>query len=192
MRWLLNTVYVLLLAALSPLIAWRVLRHGRYRRGLAEKLFGQVTIQNDGRPIAWFHAVSVGEVIQLQKVVGEFRKQTSDRIAVLVSTSTDTGFDLAQQRFPGCQLTWFPLDFSWAVRNAIRRIRPALVVLMELELWPNFIAECERRSVPVAVINARLSERSHRGYSRVRWLLAPLFRYLNPVQLFFFSGRYHT
>ncbi len=181
MRWLLNTAYALMLTALSPLIAWRLLKHGRYRRGLAEKLFGRLTIRHDGRPIAWFHAVSVGEVIQLQKVVDEFRSQTSDRFAVLISTSTDTGYDLARQRFPGCQLTWFPLDFSWAVREAIRSISPALVVLMELELWPNFLAECRTRLVPVAVVNARLSERSHRGYSRILWLIAPLFRHLNLV-----------
>lgn len=181
MRWLLNIVYLLLLTALSPLIAWRALRHGRYRRGLAEKLFGSVTIRHDGRPIVWFHAVSVGEVIQLQKVVDEFRSQTSDRFAVLVSTSTDTGYDLARQRFPGCQLTWFPLDFSWAVSEAIRIVNPVLVVLMELELWPNFLAECRTRLVPVAVVNARLSERSHRGYSRIHWLIAPLFRHLDLV-----------
>ena len=181
MRWLLNIVYLLLLTALSPLIAWRALRHGRYRRGLAEKLFGSVTIRHDGRPIVWFHAVSVGEVIQLQKVVDEFRSQTSDRFAVLVSTSTDTGYELARQRFPGCQLTWFPLDFSWAVCEAIHSIDPALVVLMELELWPNFLAECRARFVPIAVVNARLSERSHRGYSRILWLMAPLFRQLNLV-----------
>ena len=181
MRWLLNTAYVLMLTALSPLIAWRLLKHGRYRRGLAEKLFGRLAIRHDGRPIAWFHAVSVGEVIQLGKVVDEFRTQTSDRFSILVSTSTDSGYDLARQRFPGCQLTWFPLDFSWAVREAIRRISPALVVLMELELWPNFLAECHTRLVPVAVVNARLSERSHRGYSRILWLIAPLFRHLNLV-----------
>lgn len=175
MRWLLNTVYLLLLTALSPFIAWRVLRHGRYRQGIAEKLLGRLSTVNDGREVAWFHAVSVGEVIQLQKVVDEFRRQTSDRFSIVVSTSTDTGFELAIKRFPDCQVTWFPLDFSWAVANAVRTVRPSLVVLMELELWPNFLAECQRRQVPVAVINARMSERSHRGYSRIRKLMAPLF-----------------
>lgn len=174
MRWLLNIAYLLLLTALSPLIAWRVLRYGRYRKGLAEKLLGRLPA-HDGAELVWFHAVSVGEVIQLQKVVDEFRRQTSDRFRILVSTSTDTGFELAIKRFPDCHVTWFPLDFSWAVTNAVRTVRPGLVVLMELELWPNFLAECQRRHVPVAVINARMSERSHRGYSRIRKLMAPLF-----------------
>jgi 3-deoxy-D-manno-octulosonic-acid transferase len=175
MRWLLNTVYLLLLTALSPFVVWRMLRHGRYRKGIAEKLLGQLPTLNDGREAVWFHAVSVGEVIQLQKVVDEFRRQTSDRFSIVVSTSTDTGFELAIKRFPDCQVTWFPLDFSWAVANAVRAVRPSLVVLMELELWPNFLAECQRRLIPVAVINARMSERSHRGYSRIRKLMAPLF-----------------
>lgn len=175
MRWLLNTIYLMLLTALSPFIAWRVLRHGRYRKGIGEKLLGRLPNVNDGREVVWFHAVSVGEVIQLQKIVDEFRRQTSDQFSIVVSTSTDTGFELAIKRFPDCHVTWFPLDFSWAVANAVRAVRPSLVVLMELELWPNFLAECQQHQIPVAVINARMSERSHRGYSRIRQLMAPLF-----------------
>ena len=175
MRWLLNAAYVLLLVSISPVITWRMFRHGRYRQGLAEKVLGRVDFRADGRPVVWFHAVSVGEVIQLQKVVDEFRRRTRDEFQIVVSTSTDTGWDLVQKRFADCQKTWFPLDFSWAVSQAIRRIRPAQVVLMELELWPNFLAECHRLDVPVSIINARMSERSHRGYCRIRLLLKPLF-----------------
>ena len=175
MRWLLNAAYVLLLVSISPVITWRMFRHGRYRQGLAEKVLGRVDFRADGRPVVWFHAVSVGEVIQLQKVVDEFRRRTRDEFQIVISTSTDTGWELVQKRFADCQKTWFPLDFSWAVSEAIRRIRPAQVVLMELELWPNFLAECHRLDVPVSIINARMSERSHRGYCRIRLLLKPLF-----------------
>ena len=175
MRWLLNTVYLLLLTVVSPFIAWRTIRHGRYRSGIREKLLGRLTLPSDSREVIWFHAVSVGEVVQLRKIVDEFRRQTADRFRVLVSTSTDTGFELALKRFSDCQVAWFPLDFSWAVRNAVHSVQPAMVVLMELELWPNFLAECQRENVPVAVINARMSVRSHRGYSRIRSLMAPLF-----------------
>jgi 3-deoxy-D-manno-octulosonic-acid transferase len=175
MHWLLNSVYVLLLTCLSPLIVWRMMRHGRYRRGLATKLLGRLQRPPGVRPVVWFHAVSVGEVVQLQKIVLEFRRATADRFAVLVTTSTDTGFDLAQQRFPDCTVDWFPLDFSWAVRNAISRVQPVQVVLMELELWPGFMAACRNRGIPVAIVNARLSERSFRRYQRVRGLLQPMF-----------------
>lgn len=178
MRWLLNAVYMLLLVSISPVIAWRMFRHGRYRQGVAEKLLGRIDIKPDGRPVVWFHAVSVGEVIQLQKVVDEFRRRTREEFQIVVSTSTDTGWELVQKRFADCQMTWFPLDFSWAVHQAIQRIKPAQVVLMELELWPNFLAECHRQDVPVSIINARMSERSHRGYCRIRALLKPLFSQL--------------
>ena len=125
MRWLLNAVYMLLLVSISPIITWRMFRHGRYHQGLAEKLLGRVDFLADGRPVVWFHAVSVGEVIQLQKVVDEFRRRTREEFQIVVSTSTDTGWELVQKRFADCQKTWFPLDFSWAVSRAIRRIRPA-------------------------------------------------------------------
>lgn len=181
MRWMLNILYLSLLTLLSPFILWRMVRHGRYRRGLSEKLFGRLPAPHDAKPIAWFHAVSVGEVIQLQKVVAEFRRQSGDCYSILITTSTDTGFDLARQRFSDCHVTWFPLDFSWAVKNAVEMIRPVLVCLMELELWPNFLMECESRGIPVAVVNARLSEKSHRRYRRVSSILRPMFASLDLV-----------
>ena len=171
---LLNLIYLSLLLLLSPVILWRVLRHGRYRRGLPEKLLGRISLPDDPRPVAWFHAVSVGEVIQLQKVVDDYLKQNGEQRQILITTSTDTGFDLAQQRFPDCQVSWFPLDFSWAVSGALDRIQPDFVVLMELELWPGFLTACFRRHIPVAVVNARLSERSFRRYQLVR-------RWMHPV-----------
>jgi 3-deoxy-D-manno-octulosonic-acid transferase len=175
MPWLLNPLYAALLALLSPVILWRMVRHGRYRRGLRQKLFGQLPSPPDRRPVAWFHAVSVGEIVQLQKIVDEFRQQTRDSWTIVVSTSTDTGYDLAQQRFSGCQLVWFPLDFSWAVRNALAAVRPSLLVLVELELWPGLLLECRRQQVPVAIVNARLSERSFRRYLRAERFLRPVF-----------------
>lgn len=179
--WLLNGAYALLLTLLSPIIAWRVLRHGRYRRGLTEKLLGLCDPSTAMEPVVWFHAVSVGEIVQLRKVIDEFRRQAKDRCQIVVSTSTDTGFDLAVRQFTDCRVTWFPLDFSWAVRNAVRRVRPTMVVLMELELWPNFVAECQRRQIPVTVINARISDRSIKGYRRVRRLIAPMLQRLSLV-----------
>ncbi len=181
MRWLLNAAYMGLLLILVPLILWRMLRHGRYRRGLSDKFLGTCRAVADHRPCVWFHAVSVGEVIQLQKVVEEFRRQTKDDFRIVVSTSTDTGYDLATRRFPECQLIWFPLDFSWAVGRALRLLKPRLVVLMELEIWPNFVSECARLRVPVSIVNARMSDRSVKGYRRFRWFLKPVFARLSLV-----------
>ncbi len=174
MKWVLNCVYAFLLLVLSPVILWRSYRHGRYRKGWREKLLGSLPISSGSNPVVWFHAVSVGEVVQLQNIVDAFRAKTSDAFQIVVTSSTDTGFELATSRFPDCRVSWFPLDFSWAVSNAIRRVKPAMVVLVELELWPNFLRECDHAGVRTALVNARLSERSFRGYSRVKPIMAPL------------------
>ena len=125
--------------------------------------------------------MSVGEVIQLQKIVSRFLSATGDHFHVVVTTSTDTGFDLAQERFDGCQVEWCPLDFSWSVSAAVRRIRPELLVLMELEIWPNLLNECQRKGVRTAIVNARMSERSFRGYQRVQRYLGPILEKLDCV-----------
>ncbi len=174
MKWILNIVYVALLALLSPVILWRSFRHGRYRQGWKAKLFGNLPVFAVDEKVVWFHAVSVGEVLQLQKVVTNFQRHAPPKTRILITTSTDTGFELATSRFPDCSVSWFPLDFSWAVSNAIRRVNPHMVVLVELELWPNFLRECANSEVSTTLINARMSDRSYRGYSRIRRLVAPL------------------
>lgn len=181
MAWLLNILYVTLLTLLSPFILWRSLRHGRYRRGLNEKLLGRLPHLASGSPVVWFHAVSVGEVLQLQKVVAEFRSTTQGQYRILITTSTDTGYDLACERFGDCTVSWFPLDFSWAVSNALERVQPELVVLTELEFWPTFLSTCCKKEIKTAVINARVSDRSFRGYSRVEWLIRPLLNHFGVV-----------
>ena len=175
MKWALNLAYASLLLILSPVIIWRSLRHGRYRRGWEQKLFGSLPELSGDRPVIWLHAVSVGEVLQLQKVVEQFQIAIGETYSIVITTSTDTGFDLAKERFAGCTVCWFPLDFSWSVRTAIRRINPKMVVLMELELWPNFLAACKDAGVRTSLINARMSDRSFSGYSRMSRLVRSLF-----------------
>lgn len=174
MLWLLNIVYLMLLTTISPVILWRSYRHGRYRRGIAEKLLGRLPVLSCEKPVIWFHAVSVGEVVQLQKVVSEFLKATGDQFQILVTSSTDTGFDLAVKRFSAATVSWFPLDFSWSVSRALIRVRPAMVVLMELELWPGFIVQAHRQGIPVAVVNGRMSDRSVRRFRMIRPLFSPV------------------
>ena len=181
MSWLLNVIYGGLLLLLSPMILWKMLRHGRYRRGLKEKLLGRLPQPPADRPVIWFHAVSVGEVIQLHKVVVGFRKLTANRFHIVITTSTDTGYDLAVSRFTNCTVTWFPLDFSWAVSAALKRIGPQLVVLTELEFWPGFLSACRKQNIATAVVNARMSDRSFRGYRRIRRLVKPLLSYFSGV-----------
>ena len=164
---LLNLAYLLALALLSPWLAWRALATGRYRRELGAKFFGRVSIRNPHKkPVAWFHAVSVGEVNLLGTLVPAFQKRHPDWL-VVVSSTTDTGLAGARQRFPDLDVVAWPFDFSWAVAAALDAVGPALVVLTESELWPNFLAAASRRNVPVVVVNARMSPRSFRRLKRV-------------------------
>ncbi len=171
--WLLNGIYVLILAAVSPVVAYRRLTKGKYRHGWREKLTGRLTRQQPGKPCIWFHAVSVGEVLQLQKVVEETESRFP-AAEIVITVTTDTGYDVARSKYPRQTVTYFPLDFSWAVDRALVAIRPDLVGLVELELWPNFILTARRRGIPLALINGRMGAKSFRGYCRLKPLMRRL------------------
>jgi 3-deoxy-D-manno-octulosonic-acid transferase len=171
--WLLNLLYGLALIILSPWLCWRAIRTGRYRQGLAVKLFGVGRSLPAGA--VWFHGVSVGEVHLLRQVITAFRRRRPD-LPCVVSASTDTGLAEARRCFPDLPVFPFPFDFSWAVRRTLGNIRPALVVLGESEIWPNFLLACGSLGVPVAVINGRMSPHSRRRWSRFGWLARWLFR----------------
>jgi 3-deoxy-D-manno-octulosonic-acid transferase len=167
---LFDLVYLLALALLSPWLVWRAIRTGRYRNELGAKVFGRVRVSNpQKKPVAWFHAVSVGEVNLLGTLVPKFRERHPDW-HVVVSSTPDTGLAEARRRFPGFDVIAWPLDFSWAVAAALGAVNPALVVLTESELWPNFLAAAAVRRVPVVVVNARMSPRSARRLARAAGL----------------------
>ena len=167
---LLNLAYFLALLLLSPWLLWRAVVTGRYRRDLGPKLLGRVAVANPRRePVAWFHAVSVGEVNLLGTLVPAFRQRHPDWL-VVVSSTTDTGLAEARKRFVDLHVIAWPFDFSWAVTAALDAVKPALVVLTESELWPNFLHAAKNRTIPVVVVNARLSPRSFRRLSRIAGL----------------------
>jgi 3-deoxy-D-manno-octulosonic-acid transferase len=180
MPWLLNVAYLAFLAAVSPILLWRIVARGKYRTGWPEKLLGRVPPRTGDRPCLWFHAVSVGEVLQLEPVLKELRSRLP-ALEFVISTTTPTGRSVAEAKFPADRVCYFPFDFSWAVRQAIARIRPTAIVLVELEIWPNFILHARRGGIPVALINGRLSERSFRGYRRLRPLVARLLESLQAI-----------
>ncbi|MHB8899404.1 MAG: 3-deoxy-D-manno-octulosonic acid transferase [Thermoguttaceae bacterium] len=175
MRYLLNAVYVLLLIAASPWLLAQAIRKGKYREGFAAKFFGLVPRREGSETCLWFHAVSVGEVNLLRPLLDEIRKRRP-RWRCVVSTTTMTGMALARKRYPGCSVFYCPLDFSWAVAAAMRRIRPDVLVLAELELWPNLVAAARQSGAKVALVNGRLSENSARGYARIRPLVRRILR----------------
>lgn len=164
---LLDLLYLLALVALSPWLVWRAVMTGRYRQNVLVKLSGQVRIHNPRqRPVVWFHAVSVGEVHLLGTLIPAFRQRHPDWL-IVISSTTDTGLAEARKRFHDHPVIAWPFDFSWAVATALDAIVPSLVVLVESELWPNFLAAADRRKIPVVVVNARLSPRSFRRWQRM-------------------------
>ncbi len=178
-----NLLYLMALMLLSPVILYRMLRHGRYRRGVRQKLWGlsnaQTKIMTGGKRCVWIHAVSVGEVNLLPRLISQLEGVTT--LPIVVSTSTDTGYDLAVQRFGSQRVFFCPLDFTWAVRRTLRALDPAQLVLAELELWPNLIRIAAQQGCPAIVVNGRLSERSCRGYQKFRKLTEKIFRSLHWV-----------
>ncbi|MGC2332419.1 MAG: 3-deoxy-D-manno-octulosonic acid transferase, partial [Candidatus Acidiferrales bacterium] len=126
------------------------------------------------RPI-WIHAVSVGEVLAAKPLVEGLKQRFPDR-AVFVSTTTETGQQLARERLQSADaIFYFPLDWIVPVRRALRAMRPALVIVMETEVWPNFLREARYRNVPVIFANARISERSFARYNRWKFLVGEFF-----------------
>jgi 3-deoxy-D-manno-octulosonic-acid transferase len=172
MAYLLNVVYLLLIVAASPWLAFRALAQGKYRDGWAAKFLGRVPRRTGRGRCLWLHAVSVGEVNLLAPILQRWEEQHPDWECV-ISTTTLTGFQLAQKRYSPRMVFYCPLDFTWAVARAMRRVRPDLLVLTELEIWPNLVHAAARRGAKVAIINARLSDRSLRGYGRVGFVVRP-------------------
>lgn len=145
------------------LVASRCFTRPKYRRGLLAKL-GARPARPGREPSLWLHAVSVGEVLTAAPLMRALASRFP-ACPLRISTSTFTGMDVARQRF-GDDAFYAPVDFSPVVGRAFRLERPAAVVLLELELWPNFLLGARRRGVPVLVANGRLTERSARRYAR--------------------------
>ncbi|MGQ9821503.1 MAG: 3-deoxy-D-manno-octulosonic acid transferase [Thermogutta sp.] len=180
MSILLDIVYLALLIFVSPILLYRSVKAGKYRHGWFQRLLGAVPSRKSGRPCIWFHAVSVGEVQLLPPLIQTLRA-AYPHWEVVVSTTTRTGMEVARKRFPDLCVFYSPLDFSWAVARVLRRICPSVLVLTELEIWPNLIRAAKRRGVRVAVINGRLGDKSFAGYRRCRFLLRPIFAALDLV-----------
>lgn len=183
-------VYSLVLAAgllvSAPYWLLQMLRQGKYRAGLGERL-GRVPerlLRPQAPAVVWVHAVSVGEVLAASGLIEEMRGLFPGG-RIVVSTTTTTGQKLARERFGEENVFYFPLDFAFAIRPYLRALKPQLVVLAETEFWPNFLRLARQSGARVAVVNARISDRSLPGYRRWRGLLSGV---LSNVKLFLTQG----
>ena len=155
-----------------------MLRQGKYRAGLAGRL-GEVpeSLRATGalERCIWVHAVSVGEVLAVIPLI-ERLKRKFEGVRVVVSTTTMTGQALAHKKFGDEDVFYFPLDFAFAMRPYLRRLRPSLVVVAETEFWPNFLRLAHAEGARIAVVNARISDRSFPRYQSFSALLRPILR----------------
>jgi 3-deoxy-D-manno-octulosonic-acid transferase len=178
--YLLNLIYLLLILISLPWLVVQAVRKGKYREGYAAKFLGLVPHRVSDKKCLWLHAVSVGEVNLLAPLLKMIQEKQPDWECV-ISTTTTTGMALAKKKYAKYAVFYCPLDFSWAAAAAMRRIRPDVLVLAELELWPNLIRAAKRRGARVAVVNGRLSEHSYKGYRRIRPMIARLMRQIDLV-----------
>ncbi len=178
-----STLLVAVLVVGAPYWLLRMATSGRYRAGLAGRL-GRVPVglraAAAGKRVVWVHAVSVGEVMAATRLIAELREKLPGWV-IAVSTTTQTGQLLARERLKDSPVFYMPLDLAFAVRRYLRVMRPEMVVLMESELWPRLMRECARTGVTMAVVNARVSDRSLPRYLWLKALWRPL---LGHVALF--------
>ena len=157
----------------------QLIRHGKYRAGLWERL-GKVRIAGGPGRSIWVHAVSVGEVLAVSGLIEALRQRFPNH-RIVISTTTDSGQKLARKRFGEENVFYFPLDFAFAIRPYLKVLRPELVVIAETEFWPNFLRLVRRSGARIAVVNARISDRSWPGYRRAHSVLPGI---LAQVELF--------
>jgi 3-deoxy-D-manno-octulosonic-acid transferase len=158
------------LIVLIPHFLFQALAHGKYIAGLRQR-FGNVPPVS-GKPVIWLHCVSVGET-QAARPLAKRLKQQFPQHDLVVSTITLTGQNLARDVFrnEAKSVFYFPFDWRWTVRRALKAVNPAVVLIMETELWPNFLRECKTRRIPVAVVNGRISRQSYRRYRLIKSFL---------------------
>lgn len=166
-----NLIFLLGFLAYSPVLIWRKLGQKNYRFGLTERT-GRVRRYAFDRPVIWIHGVSVGEIKAAGSMIDKLRAERPD-LQLLLSTTTPTGHNFASRLYPDLPVIFFPLDFGWFPGQALDRVRPESVLLVELEIWPVFLQAASRRHIPVNVINGRISPKSYWGYSMARILFLP-------------------
>jgi 3-deoxy-D-manno-octulosonic-acid transferase len=172
----------------APFYLWKGRRTGKYLRTFRERLGRLPPLERGGERSIWVHAVSVGEVLAVRGLVESLKRRFPGR-RVFLSTTTVTGNAVARQGGVGDGLFFAPFDWPGPVRRALEAVDPALLVLVETELWPNLIHEARRRGTRVALVNGRISPRSFPRYRRLRGLLRDV---LAEVDLFLMQGEAHA
>ncbi len=172
-RWLFNFGYLWVAAWIWPWFVYKYVTTGKYRAGIGQR-FGQLAPRLSQSKSIWVHAVSVGELLQIKPLLKALRDRHPE-FDIVVTYTTKTAAEIAARELTDYYHCYSPLDLSWVVAKFFRALNPALIVLVELELWPNWLMHAKRKSVPVLLANGRISENSFRNYRRFAWLLQPAY-----------------
>jgi 3-deoxy-D-manno-octulosonic-acid transferase len=164
-----SLLFTLGFVALLPRFLYDAFRRGKYVSGFSERLGNLTPLPTNQHPTIWLHCVSVGETQAARPLIRRLEEQFPQH-RIVVSTITLTGQRLARDVFKknAAKVIYFPFDWAFTTGRSLSRINPSVVLLMETEIWPNFIRSCKRRGIPVIIVNGRLSERSFRRYRLVR------------------------
>lgn len=167
MKYLIDLAYIFGLLIYSPKILYRMFRQDRYKAGWTQRL-GKIRRRHPDRPCIWIHAVSVGEVNATRTLVPALQDEFPDH-EILLTATTDTGLARAKILYEQkLTVSYFPFDLSGIMARAFKQIRPAVILLMELEVWPNLARLAQKKSIPVIVVNGRLSDKSYPRYQKIR------------------------
>ena len=169
MYLLYSALTLLVLLAASPYFLYQAFRHRKYLGSLSQRLgYLPVSLNLDGDPSIWIHAVSVGEVLAARPLLSELRARYP-RLRLFLSTTTRTGQELARRSLGDVDgVFYFPFDWTFTVRRTLDLVKPRIFLMMETEIWPNMLRECKRRGIKTVVVNGRISYRSFPRYRLVR------------------------
>ena len=193
MPWILDILYFVGLLLAGPFLLIKSRRTGKYRTDWSGRL-GRISTDArrilqaaGGQKRVLLHCVSVGELLSTRKLVEELL-HGNQTLLVIISTTTDTGMARALALYParaGARVVAvrYPLDFSFAVRRFLNTVNPSLIALVELETWPNFLASAHRRSIPIQIINGRLTARSFKRYRMIRPLMQRMLRQVDHMSV---------
>ncbi len=178
MRTLYNILFLVFFALSSPYYFWRLRRRGDWVRGFGQRFAiydPSVKQALTNRDIIWVHAVSVGEVNLCTQLIHALEPRAPN-LKIVVSCTTTTGMAELRRRLP-THITkiYYPLDRRKFVRRALAQFDPKVIVLVEAEIWPNFLWRARDLKIPLFLANARLSDRSYPRYKKLGWLFRPLF-----------------
>jgi 3-deoxy-D-manno-octulosonic-acid transferase len=177
MRLLYNILFPVFFLLSAPYYFWKLVRRGNWREGFGQRFggYGDLAAKLRGKKVLWLHAVSVGEANLSVQLVEKLRASLEGWTFV-VSTTTTTGMGELARKLPAdVHRVYYPVDWMPFVRRAFRALNPATIVLVEAEIWPNLFWQARSAGVPMHLVNARLSEKSFRGYRRFGFLFRPLF-----------------